>query len=249
MFEWQKHSHDTTDVPHYRDLLDFVNLRAQASESSVPESTRKITSGEARKNFTPGKSFASFVASATTPGNDLCVLCKPSRHPLYTCVKFKSLPHDQKRSTVREHSLCVNCLKPGHFHKQCKSSHRCRECQKPHHSLLHVEPQSDSSVPTPDPGTQVAAHTATGLKSNLLLMTCQVSASSLDRTSIVQTRALLDSASSASSISERLAKSLHLPRSRHPTKISGITGLSCNTSHFVTSFYVSPTHNPARFLQ
>ena len=37
-FEWQKFSQDTTDVPRYRDL---INLRAQASETSLPEQSKK----------------------------------------------------------------------------------------------------------------------------------------------------------------------------------------------------------------
>ena len=32
MFEWQKHTQDKTDVPPYKDLLDFIGMRAQASE-------------------------------------------------------------------------------------------------------------------------------------------------------------------------------------------------------------------------
>lgn len=35
MFEWQCHSQDHTDVPDYHELLDFLNLRAQASEAST----------------------------------------------------------------------------------------------------------------------------------------------------------------------------------------------------------------------
>ena len=33
MFKWQKHSQESSSVPHYNELLDFINLRAQASES------------------------------------------------------------------------------------------------------------------------------------------------------------------------------------------------------------------------
>ena len=39
MFEWQRHSQDDTDVPHYHKLLEFINLRAQASET--PSTSRK----------------------------------------------------------------------------------------------------------------------------------------------------------------------------------------------------------------
>ena len=31
VFEWQKHSQDASSMPHYLDLLEFINLRAQAS--------------------------------------------------------------------------------------------------------------------------------------------------------------------------------------------------------------------------
>ena len=43
MFEWQRHSQSSTEVPHYKELLQFVDLRAQASESA--------TSGVAKKSF------------------------------------------------------------------------------------------------------------------------------------------------------------------------------------------------------
>ena len=35
IFEWRKFSQKSTDVPHYNELLEFINLRAQASESMV----------------------------------------------------------------------------------------------------------------------------------------------------------------------------------------------------------------------
>ena len=39
MFEWQKHSQANIDVPHYQDLLEFLDLRAQASETTVSGSS------------------------------------------------------------------------------------------------------------------------------------------------------------------------------------------------------------------
>ncbi len=39
MFEWQRHSQSSHDVPHYKELLEFINLRAQASEVSMPDSS------------------------------------------------------------------------------------------------------------------------------------------------------------------------------------------------------------------
>ena len=40
IFEWQKFSKDSENVPHYSRLLEFLNLRAQPSETCTSE-TRK----------------------------------------------------------------------------------------------------------------------------------------------------------------------------------------------------------------
>ena len=50
MFEWQKHSQTATSVPHYQALLDFINLWAQASETSTTNSLKN----ELKKNFHAG---------------------------------------------------------------------------------------------------------------------------------------------------------------------------------------------------
>ena len=47
MFEWQRHSQSTVAVPHCQDLLDFINLRAQASEAST--TNKKSVRNEVRK--------------------------------------------------------------------------------------------------------------------------------------------------------------------------------------------------------
>ena len=71
----------------------------------------------------------------------------------------------------------------------------------------------------------ILSHTTTGLSSDSLLMTCQVVVGSPNG-SVVKARALLDSASSASFVSERLAQSLCLPRSPLSATISGVAGLT-----------------------
>ena len=82
--------------------------------------------------------MASFTASAADSAVN-CILCKNDKHPLYACTWFKSLSHNKMMSTLKANSLCINGLRPGHFVKLCKSLHRCRKWQKPHHTLLHVE--------------------------------------------------------------------------------------------------------------
>ncbi len=224
MFEWQKQSQKSDGVPQPQELLDFLNLRAQATESSLIEHGTKRPRHEAyqvKKNFASGGSIASYTAGAESSSNQ-CILCKPDKHPLYACPRFRDMSHDAKVSTLRSNGLCLNCLGPNHFVRQCKSMHRCKQCQKPHHTLLHVEGTHDISLtPVPialqgvssPPATippqdgLVISNMAIELKSNSLLMTCRVLVNAPDGTS-VEVRALLDNASSASFISERLAQTL-----------------------------------------
>ena len=147
-------------------------------------------------------------------------------------------------TTLKANDLCMNCFKPGHYVKQCKSLHRCRKCQKQHHTLLHIESKEPPPTPTTAPASDsivnsVPVHTTTGITSNSLLMTCRVLVDAPDGKS-VEARALLDCASSASFISERLARSLCLAQSSQNVRISGAAGLS-QSSRFqsIASFSIS----------
>ena len=249
MFEWQKHSQDSTDVPHYQKLLEFINLRAQASEASVSDHKRVVRHEEhSAKNFMAGKPIASFATSTTDPTANHCVLCKTEKHPLYACPQFKTLPHEKMVSTLKAHNLCLNCLRSGHFLKQCKSLHRCKICQKPHHTLLHVEAKDSLSTANSSSDTTVKllSNTAAGLMSKSLLMTCRILVDAPDGSS-VEARAILDYASSASFVSECLSQTLCLPRSHQNTKISGIAGLTHNSPlQAIASFNMSATRSPTK---
>ena len=137
------------------------------------------------------------------------------------------MSHDDQMQVL---SLCTNCLGTGHFKNQCKSLHRCKVCQKPHHTILHLESQSRADPKSRDKGatqedTSVGSYATTRLKSDALLMTCRVLITSPDG-SAVEARTLLDNASSSSFISERLVHSLSLPRVTQSIRVSGIGGLS-----------------------
>ena len=145
-------------------------------------------------------------------------------------------------------------MRSGHIVKSCKSLHRC---QKPHHTLLHLEDKSAASVTSPadlvsDPFVSTApiasSHAAAKIKSDLLLMTSRVQVESPDGSRVESARALLDCGSSASFISERLAQNLRLPRSSHSTRISGVAGFVCDSTQPVTTFQVDSRQFPARKL-
>ena len=146
------------------------------------------------------------------------------------CPKFKLMSHDEIVSTLKGNHMCLNCFGRGHGVRQCKSLYKCKKCQKPHHTLLHVDKDIglSSSVESSDPPTAVS-HAAVKLRSSSLLMTCTVLVFVHDGSS-VEARALIDNASTSSFVSERLAQSLKLRRSHQNISVSGIAGSVHNSS-------------------
>lgn len=143
-----KNSQDHTDVPDYQELLDFLNLRAQAAEASTEK--KRVS-----------KPINSMVASTTSTDN--CIACWAEKHQLYTCAKFRSLSHSQKMELLRSKNYCLNCLRPGHFVKKCRSLNHCKHCQWPHHTLLHQEKEDTAAKPNAPtiPTTQTTPNEST----------------------------------------------------------------------------------------
>ena len=208
------------DVSDYQILLDFLNLRTQAAEAS----------SDKKQSSKPTRQVMSLVSNATpTDGN--CLSCKNERYPLYSCSRFCSLPHADKIDLLKSNNHCLNCLHPGHFVKECKSLNRCKHCQRPHHTLLHKDARDESSttpVPNASPippqsNSTVVPVDHASISSNMFLMTCWVTVETPHGT--MNARALLDTGSSASFVSECLAQSLHLYQHTQNARICGIAGL------------------------
>ena len=110
---------ESTDVPHYQILLDFIDVHARSLSLWKP----KVDAYQAKKPYFKSVASHAGIADPVPP----CVLCKSERHPLYICQKFKSFSQ-----MLWSNNLCINCLKPGHF-----TSHLTVErCQNPHHTLI-----------------------------------------------------------------------------------------------------------------
>ena len=230
MFEWQKLSQEYPKVPHYQDLLEFLYLQAQASESLLTSAKRGVAFD---KHKTSPRPITSFAASASANFECTCIPCKSEKHPLFACHQFKTMPHDKKISTLKANDLCMNCLHPGHFVKQCKSVHRCKRCHGSHHTLLHVDQKEQNTPPTASLQAPVINHSASvttpGLSSHSLLKTCRVLVHAPYRSSVVS-RVLLDPGSLASFVSERLVQT--------KVRIMGIGGHSQESPTLTLSKFV-----------
>ena len=131
MFELQKHSQSSIEVPHYQDLLEFIDLRAQASETSTVEQAKgssRIGSSLPKKSTLPNRpQLTSFITSTSGQTGNNCIVCNDgSKNPLHACSKIKAFSHENKLILLKNSKLC-------------KSNQHCKACRRPYHTLLHVK--------------------------------------------------------------------------------------------------------------
>ncbi|XP_058820566.1 uncharacterized protein LOC131682818 [Topomyia yanbarensis] len=79
------------------------------------------------------------LASTKVVDSRPCFGCSESGHTIYACPSYANLSVPQRKQLVSKEGRCFNCLGRGHTTKGCKSPHRCRECNGPHHSSLHEQ--------------------------------------------------------------------------------------------------------------
>ena len=155
---------ESRGFPNLKDLGDCIERRAEAANDPVfgrvgemRKSGRRYPKG-GRQTLPPVPSEAvdsKVMSMATQVGHSgsenpptssklpnpttqkgvggKCYSCD-SVHRIERCPDFFS---KSVRERIRYKGLCLNCLRNGHFASQCQSSFRCKQCQQPHHSLLH----------------------------------------------------------------------------------------------------------------
>ncbi|XP_022161617.1 uncharacterized protein LOC111027526 [Myzus persicae] len=255
-------------IPEFGELLDFVQQRCKILENlklsnkienkidhvdkwreKAPirgKSTTSTKSVLAVTTSSPNKSSIKFVSRN-------CVFCDHADHNIYQCPKFNELSVEKRRDIVVKQKLCFACLNPTHMVKDCSSKGACRSCSsKQHHSLLHLTSYKSSTTETPstsENGNSTSFVGAARTNSTVVLGTAVVHIKDAwGQTHAV--RALLDSGSQLSAITNNCSARLGLPRNRFQSNIVGlgqspvtqIQGVTkCQfTSHF-DSKYVFPT--------
>lgn len=81
LFEWQRHSQASTNVPHYEELLRFLDLCAQASENSVTDKWQSKSETHGFKSSTQDRNVTSHTAS-TMKADCVCIACESGKHSL-----------------------------------------------------------------------------------------------------------------------------------------------------------------------
>ncbi|XP_011881416.1 PREDICTED: uncharacterized protein LOC105569510 [Vollenhovia emeryi] len=231
---WEASLQTTTDFPTLAQLQDFLQTRIRALEAaSVKTVSSAVAPGRTEK-----KKVNALTASTTGKSASRCGLCQ-GNHLFNYCSRFKALSVSQRRDHVKKQGACFNCLRLKHAVTDCPSSFRCSRCGEKHHTLLHPPDADsasgqDSAAKGKDPGSTSSANTEPAVTTNVAALTSSVGTRILLSTArlvcsnpeggAVTVRALLDSGSEASFVTERVAQRLGLNRRRVHIPVSGIQG-------------------------
>ena len=157
-FKWRDEAlrkRESRGFPNLKDLVDFIEQRAEAANDLVfgrigetkiipkrwPPNIASCPkwSSEFKGNDNGDTSWTKWEYPNPTTQKGVgkkCYSCD-SAHRIERCPDFISKSVRERMIMARYKGLYLNCLRKGHFASQCQSSFRCKQCQQPHHSLLH----------------------------------------------------------------------------------------------------------------
>lgn len=255
--EWEQ-AQIEGDYPTIEEFLLFFKRRCELLEaiqtSNVPTNSNPRENNKFNvKSPRDGYQSHSTHNYHATETEQRCIFCEQC-HIIYNCPKFLNLSVQNRIGEVKKLRLCFNCLRNNHVIKDCRAI-SCRKCSKKHHTLLHIESNSNlnnssehSQESTPSinqPTTErgpVSLHafnpkavTQTLLATALVLIKDQYN-------NLQVCRALLDSGSQSNFITESCCARLNLKKENTNCIISGIAQNISNIS-FKTNVEIHSMRN------
>lgn len=159
---------DSETMPEVEDLISFVRKQNQVmSLVDLGESSSKdfqkvklfskgTTVSNSRQIYTSVSDFQQ-KSDANDQRPLYCPCCKEN-HKLFYCPNFRKMHVQERRQFVNTNHFCFNCLSSKHQVKTCTSKFSCKECQKRHCTLLHLDSSTNFSHLTTESSTDALAH-------------------------------------------------------------------------------------------
>lgn len=221
--EWETHEINI-EISTWNDLREFLNNKCRVLEKIEPKGHSHDIKTMVRKN----RRESSQAFSTTI--EEKCFNCN-GNHSIFKCEAFLGLTPAERSNKVKQLRLCFNCLRKNHFLRQCKSFHSCRHCHKKHNTLLHSEQvethldnnETTSSDTNEQPNTlTVSNHTTVEDKYTQVLLSTAIIHVEGNDGKLIKCRAILDSGSQSSFMTEELSKQLGLKKSSINIAVVGI---------------------------
>ncbi|XP_017480692.1 PREDICTED: uncharacterized protein LOC108369973 [Rhagoletis zephyria] len=246
---WEQTIDHKKDLPKWEDMDKFLSNRFQTLETmSGIKGTKSVKASKPQNtrhpSEAPTKRLGAFQTSVT---KYTCKMCQTNEHKLRRCSHFLKLTPTERIEFLKSNNACLNCLSSGHTVSRCTSPFNCGTCHSRHHTLLHTQTIPPKATPpqTPPSSAKDVASTSqqaaarrnfnktnsgksknvksnyANMNSGVLLGTARVNIR-LNGTDF-SARALIDSGSECSFITERLKRRINLPSKKMYAKVSGIT--------------------------
>ncbi|XP_070144614.1 uncharacterized protein [Drosophila kikkawai] len=234
---WEQSIHNKAEIPTWSELDAFLTERhrtLEAIDDIRPSSSWQFPSRPTAASA-PVRRLNSYEARVA-PAPRGCDLCSRENHPIRLCPRFLEMDVDGRSDYIRRKQFCLNCFARGHQQRDCTSAHSCFTCRSRHHTLLHRDnPSATAPSPTAPPRPRPApSPRGTGASQDhtdvqvcftsgsraVLLDTALINICHLGRD--FQARALIDSGSKATFITERLFSRISPPFKPVQTRDSGL---------------------------
>ncbi|XP_072377717.1 uncharacterized protein [Diabrotica undecimpunctata] len=145
--EW-KEKKFSGELPNMEEFLEFLKSKADILE--IIHNTTNVninSSSNIKPNKTKNHSHFNLAISNNNSNNHYkkCNFCKKNNHTIYSCSDFLKLNINQRKESISQLQLCVNCLRTGHKVESCYLG-PCKICNVKHNSLIHE--QSNNPIST-----------------------------------------------------------------------------------------------------
>ncbi|XP_011685204.1 PREDICTED: uncharacterized protein LOC105448380 [Wasmannia auropunctata] len=237
---WETSLSDSREFPTYAQLQAYLENRIRALEAAKIEPslpTRAGTGSSAKPATKTTRTSLNAAVVSKANSAKVCSMCQGG-HPLSYCQKYKNLPVAQRGEQVKKLGACLNCIRPGHTADACPSSGRCLVCAGRHHTTLHgLNSKSQTAVGNKSLLNQEEEGAVADMSSlsaslnpvaapegrSVPLTTARVLLRG-EAGQELKVRALLDTGSEASFVTERVAQQLRLKRRRVKVTVAGLQG-------------------------
>lgn len=229
--EWEQFEIKDT-YPSMVEFTGFIKKRCEFLEAIQPSISNSQIFRES-KNISKQRDTNRFQTCLSSEKPVLsCIFCKQT-HSIYNCSAFLNLDIQKRILEMKNLKTCLNCLRKGHFIKECRAMN-CRKCNKRHHTLLHLEQTSPddnisiqqsnhSQSSTQETNCDVSCHSVSNKNSSQILLATIVLSVKDSVGDYHRCRALLDCGSQSNFVTEELCSRLNLQKENTALIVSGIS--------------------------
>nr|XP_044248535.1 LOW QUALITY PROTEIN: uncharacterized protein LOC123002433 [Drosophila takahashii] len=253
---WEQSLHNKAEIPTWHELNVFLTERHRTLEAidDVRPSGSSQAQPRASTSNSASRRINSYETRVTPRQPRGCDLCNRENHPIRTCAQFLRMTVDQRIAYIKRKQLCLNCFARTHQLRDCESAHNCYVPRPPSHPPTPRHPIPNARKSNANAQIQTEYSRSLGCQwhaANTSKLFCAGSRSVLLGTAMInichqgsnyQARALIDSGSEATFITERLFNLIKLPFQVIQAQVSGLNQtVSAETKKLCQLTIRSPT--------